>query len=133
MKTLREHNFFGPVQAGDSYWLQEPVWIGSNGERRITKAGLPAGRPSWLPGHYVVLYVGGRQQTAALVKVVKHPAPSGPDDWPWCTRAKVIGVDGPSLGDLGVTLEMVMRRVRWRLEADQAQRALSGFGAEFES
>jgi hypothetical protein len=128
MKTLREENFFGPIDAGDDYVLEEPAWRDADGIPQFTVDGAPKGCPSWAPGDLVVLYVGGRDRTVGLLEIVGLPFESGKDDWPWNTDTTAVSGEGPTLDDLGVAHEMVNRRVRWRLTEEQADRALEAFG-----
>jgi hypothetical protein len=127
MKTLREDNFFGPIIRGEEYVLEEPVWRDLNGEPQLTAGGSAKGRPSWKPGDLVILYVGGRERTAGLVEVDAVAYESGTEEWPWATGTTAVAGEGPTLDDLGVPHEMVNRRVRWRLEDGQAQRARAAF------
>jgi len=129
MKTLQEQNYFEPKKPGGDYLLEEPAWRDEQRRPKHNKDGRPSGRPSWTIGERVVLYVGGRPNTAALLRITAGPEESKSEDWPWSTAATVIKIDGPTLREIGVDPAMTMRRVRWRLTPEQTQRALRAFGA----
>ena len=128
MKTLREENFFGPLTVGDAYLLEEPAWLDEDDQPQLTTAGAPKGRPGWTTGEAVVLYVGGRERTPALLRVAGDPYETSKNYWPWATDAEVIATSGGTLDELGIPHGMVNRRVRWRLTDEQARRVRRAFG-----
>lgn len=137
-KTLQEENFEQDSKPDDHIWLLEPVWLDDDDQPVLRKDGEAKGEPSWAIGTRVVLYVGGSiGRFAALVEIADESRSSRPrdpwdkDDWPWATDVKVLRMmvdDGPTLEQVDVPVEMVGRRIRWRLEEPESQKVLEGFG-----
>jgi hypothetical protein len=98
---------------------------------------VPWGEPSWSVGDEIGLYFGGTLKVPVLVVVTSPPefnpafvqaeshgqeADAG-ERWPWVTHVRGLRSVplplAPTLDDLGIGRELVQRRPRFMISADQ--------------
>lgn len=116
---------------GDEMWLSDPGQRDADGNRLLTAAGEPWGRPSWRVGEQAGVYFGGTQRVPVLVEIIALPAfdPAfvqaadwAKDDdgerWPWVTWVRVLKAvdvkDAPTLDQLGIATTSMQQRARLR-------------------
>ena len=131
---IKAVHFYGgrlAQEPGEEMWLSDPGQRDEHGERQLTTAGDPWGRPSWRVGEQAGVYLGGTHRVPVLVEIIKAPdfdpefvqaaewAKEGDGErWPWVTWFRVIKSvnldDAPTLDDLGIATISMVRRARLR-------------------
>lgn len=117
------------VEPGEELWLSDPGQRDADGNRMLTAAGEPWGRPSWRVGEQVGVYLSGTQRVPVLVEITVAPAfdpefvqaagwakEGDGERWPWVTHARVVKAvkldAAPTLEELGITRIAMQRRAR---------------------
>src|SRR3954447_20094650 len=130
---MHYHNDGWTISPGEATWISDVGRRKRDGTRVYRKDGTAWGEPSYQLGDEIGLYFGGTLKVPVLVEVIGPPdfnptkvqaeshgqEPDAGERWPWVTGVRGVLAkplqDAPSLDDIGVPHEMVMRRPKFTI------------------
>ena len=138
LKSFRKGNESSPrpsdngEKVGDTKAFFEPLSTHSDGTPKMTKYGEPMGKPNYATGDLITSFWGGTGEVSDVWEVIGEPEQSTVNGWGWQTNVRLVAKppegEGVPLEVIDVSTSSLMRRIRLRLDDDQAQRLRQAFG-----
>lgn len=118
----------GPL--GETMTFYEPLSTYSDGTPKLTKHGEPMGKPNYEIGDLIATYWNGTYVVGEVFEVVGEPEQADRVGWGWKTDVKRAARRDPGvpLDELDIHSKSLARRVRLRLDEDQAAQIEKAFG-----
>jgi tetratricopeptide (TPR) repeat protein len=147
IKSLHYDDDNWTIKVGEETWISDVGRRTKDGTRVYRQDGVPWGEPSWRVGDEVGVYLGGTLKVPVLVRVLAPPEfnptlvqdgaqgqePDAGERWPWVTKVLGIGAvpveKAPTLDDLEIPRELVQRRPRFAITAEQHARLVQALSS----
>lgn len=137
LKTFRQGNAASPspspqpsLPIGTRSTFYEPLSTHSDGSPKLTKHGEPMGKPNYVVGELIAQYWSDTHEVGQVWEVTDEPEQSEKIGWGWQTEVKLVAQREPGVpvGDLKIPTNLLMRRVRLRLNDEQQEQVEHYFG-----